>query len=87
MNRLQNLPTQTDYFVSLDLPSPPNHIHYEIDYEHPMFTHAAVSKRPQLQAANGQRNTWFAGAYLGNGFHEDAVRSGIEVAEKLGVSL
>ena len=87
MNRLQNLPTQTDYFVSLELPHLPSQIHYEIDYEHPMFTQAAISKRPQLQAANGQRRTWFAGAYLGNGFHEDAVRSGIEVAEKLGVSL
>ena len=87
MNRLQNLPTQTDYFVSLEPPHPPNYIHYEINYEHPMFTQAAVSKRPQLQAANGQRNTWFTGAYLGNGFHEDAVRSGIKVAEKLGVRL
>ena len=87
MNRLQNLSTQTDYFVSLELPHPPNQIHYEIDYEHPMFTQAAISKRPQLQAVNGQRRTWFAGAYLGNGFHEDAVRSGIEVAEKLGVRL
>lgn len=87
MNRLQNLPTQNDYFVSLELPHVPSQVHYEIDYEHPMFTQATISKRPQLQAANGQRRTWFAGAYLGNGFHEDAVRSGIEVAEKLGVSL
>ncbi|MFL2876456.1 MAG: NAD(P)/FAD-dependent oxidoreductase [Pontiellaceae bacterium] len=87
MNRLQNLPTQNDYFVSLELPHVPNQVHYEIDYEHPMFTQATILKRPQLQAANGQRRTWFAGAYLGNGFHEDAVRSGIEVAEKLGVSL
>ena len=87
MNRLQNLPTQNDYFVSLELPHRPSQIHYEIDYEHPMFTQSAISKRPQLQAANGQRRTWFAGAYLGNGFHEDAARSGIEVAEKLGVSL
>ncbi|OUX38915.1 MAG: hypothetical protein CBE26_00080 [Kiritimatiellaceae bacterium TMED266] len=87
MNRLQNLSTQTDYFVSLDLPHTPQNIHYETTYEHPMFTREALSHRPRLQAHNGTRNTWFAGAYLGNGFHEDAVRSAVHIAQHFGVAL
>ena len=87
MNRLQRLATQTDYFVSLDLPHPPQDIHYETLYEHPMFTREALTHRPRLQTHNGTRNTWFAGAYLGNGFHEDAVRSAVHVAQQFGISL
>ena len=87
MNSLQNLPSKTNYFVSLDPPQPPKNILYEIDYEHPIFTFSTISKRKEIQSINGQRNTWFAGAYFGNGFHEDAVRSSVEIAEKFGVTL
>ena len=87
MNSLQNLPSKTNYFVSLDPPQTPKNILYEIDYEHPIFTFSTISKRKEIQSINGQRNTWFAGAYFGNGFHEDAVRSSVEIAEKFGVTL
>jgi predicted NAD/FAD-binding protein len=87
MNRLQGLSTQNRYLVSLNLPQDPNGIISEIIYEHPMFTRDALALRPRLKQLNGRNRTWFAGSYFGNGFHEDAVRSGVEVAEALGIGL
>jgi predicted NAD/FAD-binding protein len=52
-----------------------------------MYTREALILRPQLKEINGQRNTWFAGSYFGNGFHDDAVQSGAEVAKAFGIDL
>jgi predicted NAD/FAD-binding protein len=41
----------------------------------------------ELPALNGRRNTWFCGSYFGYGFHEDAVRSAVEVGRRFGVTL
>ncbi|MBN2683998.1 MAG: FAD-dependent oxidoreductase [Pontiellaceae bacterium] len=87
MNRLQGLQTEKQYFVSLNLPRDPEGIVREFNYTHPMFTREAMEKRPQLNALNGQNNTWFAGSYFGNGFHEDAVRSAVNVAKGFGIEL
>ena len=87
MNRLQGLETQKQYFVSLNLPREPKGIIREFNYTHPMFTREALAKRPILKKFNGTNRTWFAGSYHGNGFHEDAVRSAVEVAEGFGMEL
>ncbi len=87
MNRLQGLETAKQYFVSLNLPEQPKGIIREFNYEHPMFTREALEQRPQLKQLSGQNNTSFAGSYFGNGFHEDAVRSGVEVAKGFGMEL
>ena len=87
MNRLQGLNTKNPYFVSLNLPRDPKNIVMEIQYEHPMFSREALHMRPELQKMNGSRNTWFAGSYLGNGFHEDAVRSAVDIAQAFDISL
>lgn len=83
MNRLQGLKTTRHYFVSLNLRDEPGNVIRSFDYEHPMFTRAALAQRPQLEQLNGIRQTWFAGSYFGNGFHEDAVRSGIQAARAM----
>jgi uncharacterized protein len=54
-------------------------------YQHPLYSHAAVAARAQKWRVQGQRRTWFAGAYWGWGFHEDGMRSAVEVAAALGV--
>jgi predicted NAD/FAD-binding protein len=86
MNRLQPLHTDTDVFVTLN---PGNTIN---DAEvidrwvtaHPQFdlgTDTAQRGVPTIQGADG---VWFAGAYLGHGFHEDGLQSGLTVAAALG---
>ena len=87
MNRLQGLRTEKSYFVSLNLPREPRGIIREFNYEHPMYTKEALESRAQLTHLNGRRNTWFAGSYFGNGFHEDAVRSAVGVAVGFGITL
>jgi len=87
MNRLQGLETEKEYFVSLNPPEEPAGIIRAFDYEHPMYTRQALASRIKLKELNGSRNTSFAGSYFGNGFHEDAVRSGVDVARAFGIDL
>jgi predicted NAD/FAD-binding protein len=87
MNRLQGLATEKDYFVSLNLPEEPKGIIREFLYEHPMYTREALTMQPALKTINGRNKTWFAGSYFGYGFHEDAVKSGVEVAEAFDIEL
>ncbi|MEQ1715544.1 MAG: hypothetical protein ABL907_06105, partial [Hyphomicrobium sp.] len=53
-------------------------------YEHPAFTLEALRAQPLLHALQGDRNTWFCGAYFGAGFHEDGLKSGLDAAEAMG---
>ena len=87
MNRLQGLETERQYFVSLNLPQDPEGIIGEYIYTHPTYTREAMSNRERLRELNGSRNTWFAGSYFGSGFHEDAVRSAVDVAAAFGLEL
>ena len=54
-------------------------------YQHPVYTQAAVDAQVRKAEIQGGRRTWFAGAYWGWGFHEDGMRSAVEVAAALGV--
>ena len=83
MNMLQPLKTSKDYFVSLNPPYRPDNILYEIDYSHPIFSKKSIDSRLILKEINGNKNTWFTGSYVNNGFHEDAVSSSMEVSSKI----
>ena len=86
MNRLQNIDSDRPLFVTLNPPRPPRAgtlLHSEI-YEHPIFDAAAIAAQRKLWPLQGQRNTWFCGAYFGAGFHEDGLQAGLAVAEQLG---
>lgn len=87
MNRLQGLQTKQPYFVSLNLPREPKGIIGEFDYTHPMYTREALASRERLKNLNGSNCTWFAGSYFGNGFHEDALRSAVDVCKGFGIDL
>jgi predicted NAD/FAD-binding protein len=85
LNRLQPLPFSTPVIVSLnpiDEPAP-QHVLGSYDYAHPVFDAAAVAAQSGIAALQGQHNTWFAGAWLGYGFHEDGLKSGLAVAAAL----
>ena len=56
----------------------------EIDYSHPFFDAGALKSQHHLWSLQGRRRTWFCGSYFGYGFHEDALQSGLAVAEQLG---
>ena len=90
MNRLQaHLPQGADarqFFVTLNPAQPPRPetlIRTEV-YDHPLFDAAAMAAQRQLWRLQGQRRTWYCGSYFGAGFHEDALQSGLAVAEALG---
>ncbi len=86
MNRLQSLETEAPLFVSLNPLRDPNPAltHRTFIYAHPQFDLRTPGAQRAIAAIQGRNNTWFAGAYLGYGFHEDGLRSGLEVAASLG---
>lgn len=86
MNQLQPLPTQQPVFLTLNPllePAPDQLIRSQV-YEHPLFNTAALRAQRELWSLQGQRRTWFCGAYFGSGFHEDGLQAGLAVAEALG---
>lgn len=86
MNSLQRLATKRQLFVTLNPPVSPHerHTHGVYHYEHPIFTARTTAAQAQSRELQGVANTWFCGSYLGHGFHEDALQSGLWVAEQLG---
>lgn len=84
MNRLQHLPTQQNWFVTLNPPREPSGIVLRQTYEHPMFDLAALRAQKNLWALQGADRLWFCGAHFGAGFHEDGLQAGLAVAEALG---
>jgi predicted NAD/FAD-binding protein len=87
MNRLQNLPTQEDYCVTLNHEGrvAERHILREMTYFHPLYTLAAVRAQARWPEISGHNRTHFCGAYWFYGFHEDGLNSAIRVARTLGV--
>ena len=84
MNTLQHIPHDTQLFVTLNPQCAPHDEWHRELYDHPLFDSAAIKAQRQLWSLQGRRNTWFAGAYFGAGFHEDGLQAGLAVAEALG---
>jgi predicted NAD/FAD-binding protein len=85
LNMLQPLPFAQPVLVSLN-PSRPiarNHIMGEFDYAHPVFDTAAIRAQKGISGLQGLRNSYFCGAWTGYGFHEDGLKSGLNVAQLL----
>ena len=91
MNRLQNLDGRQDghpeqIFVTLNphrMPSEDKLID-SFTYEHPIFDGPALTSQQEIWSLQGTNRTWFCGAHLGHGFHEDGLQAGLAVAEALG---
>lgn len=89
MNRIHGLNTPNHYFVSLNRQGAIDEgkIIREFNYTHPVYSQSTVDTQPKLLSLNGVKNTYFCGSYFGYGFHEDAVKSGVEVAQCFGLNL
>ncbi len=82
INRLQPLPFSEDVVVSLNpvRTIDPSKVLGEYDYAHPVFDLAAIKAQSQLPSLQGHQNTWYAGAWMGYGFHEDGFKAGRDAA-------
>ena len=89
MNILQSLKSKKTYCVTLNNTDMinENKIIKKITYHHPLFTKESVYAQSQKNLICGVNNTYFCGAYWGNGFHEDGVNSALDVCKKFGIDL
>ena len=87
MNLLQGIDAPEPFVVTLNRTDAidPAKILRRMQYHHPVYSHASVAAQARKAEIQGLRRTWFAGAYWGWGFHEDGIRSAVEVAQALGM--
>jgi predicted NAD/FAD-binding protein len=85
LNRLQPLPWEQPVVVSLNPVRPIAHdrIIGEYDYAHPVLDLAAVAAQARMPALQGRNHRYFAGAWMGYGFHEDGLKAGLAAATRL----
>ena len=55
----------------------------EYDYAHPVFDLAAIRAQSDVVKLQGRSDTYFCGAWMGYGFHEDGLKAGQTVARQL----
>jgi predicted NAD/FAD-binding protein len=85
LNKLQPLPFTQPVVVSLNpvRPIAPAQILGEFDYDHPVFDQAAVRAQSAMLLLQGNQHTYYCGAWMGYGFHEDGLKAGLGVARAL----
>ncbi len=85
MNRLQNLKTKTPIIITLNSKNLPakEKIFDEYIFEHPIFDEQAISAQEKIDEIQGKNNTYYCGAYLKYGFHEDGYASAVNICNKI----
>ncbi|MFN4171280.1 MAG: NAD(P)/FAD-dependent oxidoreductase [Pseudorhodobacter sp.] len=85
MNSLQPIPMDDPLFVTLNATTRIREelIHDAVTFDHPVYTLEALAAQARIRAANGTRATWFCGAWMRNGFHEDGFASAVDVVDRL----
>ena len=85
LNLLQNLNTKKNFFLSLNpfYKIEKNKIIKEINFTHPYYDKAALDNQKRLKYIQNKNNTLYCGSYFGYGFHEDGIKSSIEIIKYL----
>lgn len=85
MNLLQGIASARPLVVSLNQTAAidPRQVLRRMTYAHPVYTEATVRAQSRKAEIQGMRGTWFVGAYWGWGFHEDGMRSAVDVVSAL----
>lgn len=85
MNSLQPIPKETPYFVTLNTKRQIREelIHDTVTMRHPVYDLGALSAQKDVAVFNGTQNTWFCGAWMKNGFHEDGLSSAVDVVRAI----
>jgi len=85
MNSLQPIPQDDPHFVTLNSRRPIREdlIYDQVTLHHPVYDLAALKAQSRLREINGANRTWFCGAWMRHGFHEDGLTSGLDVAEAI----
>ena len=89
LNRLQGHESTEPILETLNPATPvaPARVLWRMTYHHPVYSLASVEAQRRYDEINGQRRTYYCGAYWGNGFHEDGVRSALAVGRCFGKDL
>ena len=84
LNKLQNLKTIKNYFLTLNPVAEveENKIIKQEKFTHPYFNNENVSLQKDLHLLQWKKRTWFCGSYFGYGFHEDGLKSSIDLVKK-----
>jgi uncharacterized protein len=85
LNKLQNLKTKNNYFLTLNpiTPIANEKIIKKVKFLHPFYDLVTIKSQKHLIELQGINNTWFCGSYFGYGFHEDGLKSALNIIDKI----
>ena len=85
LNKLQNLKSEKNYFLTLNpfISIQDSKIIKKVVFTHPFYDMKTINAQKYLSKIQGVNNSYFCGSYFGYGFHEDGLKSGIDVSNKL----
>ena len=84
LNKLQNLKTKENYFLTLNpiFEIKENKLIKKINFTHPYLNIKSFEMQKKLNNLQGKKRTWFSGSYFGYGFHEDGLKSSLEMLKQ-----
>ena len=85
LNKLQNIKTKNNYFLTLNpiIPIEDKKIIKKVKFSHPFYDLETIKSQKHLMELQGTNNTWFCGSYFGYGFHEDGLKSTLNIVDKI----
>jgi len=85
LNQLQNLKIDRNIFLTINpfFEINQNLVFKKIEFTHPYYDEKALENQSNLNSIQNKKNILFSGSYFGYGFHEDGIKSSIEMLKYL----